>query len=88
LAHQQNLVALPKRFEARSAIAFCEFESSQPSHAVRDVRRYKDEAIFGLNAIFALVTLCLLALYMVRAEAALADSQMMPLTVTATRVGP
>jgi hypothetical protein len=34
LAHQQNLVALPKRFEARSAIAFCEFESSLPSHEV------------------------------------------------------
>jgi hypothetical protein len=34
LAHQQNLVALPKLFEARSEIAFCEFESSQPSHGV------------------------------------------------------
>jgi hypothetical protein len=34
LAHQQNLAALPKLFEARSENAFCEFESSQPSQPV------------------------------------------------------
>jgi hypothetical protein len=33
LAHQQNLAALPKLFEARSDIALCEFESSQPGQA-------------------------------------------------------
>jgi hypothetical protein len=35
LAHQHNLAALPKLFEARSEIAFCEFESSQPGQPVR-----------------------------------------------------
>jgi hypothetical protein len=34
LAHQQNLAALRKLFEARSEIAFCEFESYMPSQAV------------------------------------------------------
>jgi hypothetical protein len=35
LAYQQNLAALSELFEARSEIAFFEFESSQPSHGVR-----------------------------------------------------
>src|ERR1700730_10520001 len=35
LAHRQNLAALPKLFEARSEIAFCEFESSHPSQPPR-----------------------------------------------------
>ena len=37
LAHQQNVAALSKLFEARSEIAFFEFESSHPSHAVRSL---------------------------------------------------
>jgi predicted RNase H-like nuclease len=35
LAHQQNLAAVPKLFEARSEIAFCEFESSQLTNPKR-----------------------------------------------------
>jgi hypothetical protein len=48
LAHQRNLVALPKRFEARSAIAFCEFESSQPSHGVGRGSRVTVRSAFAL----------------------------------------
>jgi hypothetical protein len=51
LAHQQNLVARPKRFEARSAIAFCEFESSQPSHAVFNGARVGARAEVRINGI-------------------------------------
>jgi hypothetical protein len=34
LAFEQNLAALPNLFGALSEIAFCEFESSHPSHGV------------------------------------------------------
>jgi hypothetical protein len=52
------------------------------------MQRYKDQAIFGLNALFALATLCLLALDVVCAEAALTNGQMMPPSLIAANVGP
>jgi hypothetical protein len=48
------------------------------------MKRYREQAVFALHVVFALVTIVLLALNMVKAEAALTNGQMLP-TGTASR---
>ncbi len=52
------------------------------------MKQWRERAVFAIHITFALVTVVLFALDMVKAEAALTNGQMLPVEVTATRVGP
>jgi hypothetical protein len=47
-------------------------------------KRSRDGAVFAIQATFALLSVALLALVMVKAEAALTNGEMLPVTVSVT----
>jgi hypothetical protein len=47
-------------------------------------KRSRDGAVFAIRATFALLSVALLALVMVKAEAALTNGEMLPVTVSVT----
>jgi hypothetical protein len=49
------------------------------------MKRRRERAVFAVHVIFALVSVALLTLNMVKAEAALTNGQMLPLMVTAAK---
>jgi hypothetical protein len=52
------------------------------------MKRCRERVVFAIHVGFALLTVVLLALDMVKAEAALTNGEMLPLKVTAAGFGP
>ena len=46
------------------------------------MKRFHEQAVFAVHVLFALISVALLALNMVKAEAALTSGQMLPLMVS------